>query len=227
MNDLEFKTYFRHAAYYAKCLQSLDHRYSNDDEAVIVDIDKKWTQIEIAIDWCIDNKDKSKAVLALCNDCSLIGPHVLALKCDVQKLISILEGSLEAAISLSDFKNEVILLYNLATTVTGIGQYEKAMFLFMRQINRSKGINDLDYEANGLFGLAQIYLLLGKHEDAIKNANKSRVLFKSLGDKKGEATVLTLIGNISVAAGTMDRAISSFKNATKLFGYNILKPPAR
>lgn len=120
---------------------------------------------------------------------------------------------------------EPSLLYDEATAIQNIGDFEKSEELFWNALKKIEGSNSIQ-EGRILYGLGSVLTKLGKEEDSRNSFKRAIEIFKEKRDLIryyvglfGFANLEFLTGNIREAMKLNDSALQGFLNADALNSY--------
>jgi tetratricopeptide (TPR) repeat protein len=126
----------------------------------------------------------------------------------------ITRGLLRKAIELD---NNLLRAKNLlATTYYVIGDYDKAMEIYLENLKKAEKIGDKDIQARSLNNIGILCEENADHDKALDYYDRSLKIVEELGDKKGISLTLCNIGNVYLEKGDYDTASDYFERSLKI-----------
>lgn len=139
--------------------------------------------------------------------------YVLDLHLPPRQRISILKAVLDATRRLDDKKHEGIHLGNLGIAFSAIGNSQKAIEYYEKQLLVVREISDQHGEGAALANLGVAYTNLGDPRKAIKYYEQALVIAQKIGERRSEGGTLCNLGNAYNDLGDTKRAIELLEEA--------------
>jgi CHAT domain-containing protein/tetratricopeptide (TPR) repeat protein len=137
-----------------------------------------------------------------------------------QKLIKQLKESLQVLFeqlktykALRRPKEEAIILSNIGSVYSDLGEKERALDFFAQALSISNSIGDQQMIANILGITSSVYSTLGDKQKALKYLSQALPIFKSVGDQKNEGLVLNNIGLVYSDLSEWQKALGYYSQA--------------
>jgi CHAT domain-containing protein/Tfp pilus assembly protein PilF len=119
--------------------------------------------------------------------------------------------------SLKDTKSEAIIINNIGSVYSELGDYQRALDLFAQALPLAKSIDDSVTVANILTNSSRVYSALGDKYKALEYLTESLTIFKSFGDQKDAAIVLNNIGLIYSDLSESQKALEYYNQALPIY----------
>lgn len=107
-------------------------------------------------------------------------------------------------------------LYDIGSTHLSLGDYEKALDYFLRDLSLSKATADRREQSYALQGLGMVYDSWGKKEKALTHYLGALSFYRAEKDLRGEADTLNLIGQLQEGQGQRREALGQYLKALSL-----------
>ncbi|MBD2654775.1 tetratricopeptide repeat protein [Synechocystis sp. FACHB-383] len=129
------------------------------------------------------------------------------------KAIELYENSLILYRQLDDGQNVSIVLNNIGSLYSDLGDKQKALDYYNQALVISKQVGDLSSEGTNLNNIGLIYSDLGDKQKALDYYNQALVISKQVGDLSSEGTNLNNIGLIHSDLGDKQKALDYYNQA--------------
>ena len=199
--DLREAAHLRHAAHYLTVLRQADERYREGGEAFghgLRLFDVEWNNIKAGQAWAEEQSAGNARAAELTISYPNVGAHLLDLRQPPRERIHWFEVALAAAKRLNRSEAEAILLSNLGSTYSELGEIAKAIEFYQTslRIARENGIRSIEGAALGNLGLANA--TLKNYAEAIEYLEQQLSISRETSDRAGVGTTL---GNLAVVYG--------------------------
>lgn len=213
------QVYYRHAKHYKSVLGTANYLYSQGGEAIekgfkLFDINRN--NIQTGQKWIIDQASKDCEVAKLCKDLPKSGGYILYLRLTTNEMKLWLEAALSASRQLKDTKMEAIHLGNLGNAYRDLGDTQKAINIYLKQLEIVKEFCDRINEAITLNNLGSAYEVLGEISSAIDNYTRSFDIYVSLENQPSLAIVMSNLGSAYTKLGSVEYGIELNQKAISI-----------
>jgi class 3 adenylate cyclase/tetratricopeptide (TPR) repeat protein len=120
----------------------------------------------------------------------------------------IARGLLNKAIELDD--NLIAAKVLLGTTYMDMGEYDKAIEIFILALKQSETLGDKRGMGNSLNNIGNVHSDKGDYDKALDYYGRSIAIWEEIGDKRGMGHSLNNIGNVHNYKGDYDKALDYY-----------------
>ena len=105
------------------------------------------------------------------------------------------------------------LSHTLARHLLTRARYFDALTLHTHALHATRGINDRAGESYALAGLGEVYLRMGRFEQAVEHDRQALAIARGVGNRGGEGHVLSSLGEVYLLLGRYEQAVEHDRQA--------------
>ncbi|MYR38303.1 tetratricopeptide repeat protein [Streptomyces sp. SID4944] len=131
--------------------------------------------------------------------------------------VNLLDEAYNLAKGIGSRRYEAKVLYRLGRVARGKEKLAEAERILLRSAEMAKQAKSHHTEGNAHLALADIYITLGRHDEAKSSCEKARLIFLMQGDRHCQGNSWRSLGELHIDKGDHGRAVECFSVATRLY----------